>query len=253
MLCMHCSVQQEIAQCCSNCKRQLARYYCSVCKFHDDDPTKEIYHCKDCNVCRIGKQEQFFHCQKCDTCLLVGLRDKHVCRENIFKSNCPICDEYLFSSTQEVSLMPCQHAIHSECLKAYMLRFYICPLCSKSLCNQFHRWQQMDELVRNQPMPSEFQDSMVEILCNDCDKRAFVAFHFVGHKCPDCHGYNTRVLKPYLAGRRSPPVDAAIMHKSAAVKTPVTAWNKLVDAAISQIFNKFSSIPLSWVSEGFYM
>ena len=26
-----------------------------ICKFWDNDPTKEIYHCADCGICRFGR------------------------------------------------------------------------------------------------------------------------------------------------------------------------------------------------------
>jgi len=111
--------------------RRLTHYYCDVCKFHDDDNTKNIYHCPDCKICRIGKGIGIdrYHCQKCNICTssslpaayvrvvrvcvtheltlahvditLVGLsleyRD-HKCIENSLGSNCPICNVYMFTS-----------------------------------------------------------------------------------------------------------------------------------------------------------
>ncbi len=56
-------------------------------------------------------------------------------------------------------------------------------------------WEMLSELIEQQPMPSEFSDSRVDILCNDCQKKTLdLPFHFVGHECENCGSYNTRVL-----------------------------------------------------------
>lgn len=44
------------------------------------------------------------------------------------------------------------------------------------------------------PMPTEYRDMRVRLLCNDCNTRFETAFHVVGHKCTSCGGYNTRRL-----------------------------------------------------------
>jgi hypothetical protein len=35
------------------CDAVLGRYYCSVCKFFDSDPRKQIFHCEHCGICRV--------------------------------------------------------------------------------------------------------------------------------------------------------------------------------------------------------
>ena len=68
MLCMICGELQNIAQICGNkaCSKVLGKYYCNVCKFHDNDEDKNIYHCPQCGICRVGKGLgiDFFHCPK---------------------------------------------------------------------------------------------------------------------------------------------------------------------------------------------
>lgn len=107
MVCMHCSTIQPAAQNCNACKVQLAHYYCDICKLWDDDPRKTIYHCLDCGICRIGRGlgDDFYHCKTCNVCLKIELKDNHKCIERNLESDCPICGEYMFTSTTTVIFM----------------------------------------------------------------------------------------------------------------------------------------------------
>jgi len=199
MMCMHCQLVQPISQKCSNtgCNQTLARYYCDVCKFHDDSPNKDIYHCPDCGLCRIGKGIgiDFYHCNKCNMCLGIGLKDKHKCIENNMKSDCPICHTDLFTSRNSVMLMKCGHPIHANCLNDYTRNGEsTCPICSKSIVDMRMQWRLNDRIIQIQPMPVEFANSTADILCSDCDAKNKVTYHFVGLKCPGCGSYNTKVL-----------------------------------------------------------
>lgn len=97
---------QPAAQSCRECGEELARYYCDKCKLWDNDPRKSIYHCDDCGICRQGKGlgEDFFHCKKCNICLNISMKS-HKCIERNLESDCPICGEYMFTSTSTVIFM----------------------------------------------------------------------------------------------------------------------------------------------------
>lgn len=107
MLCMLCLHLQPAAQHCRQCHQQMARYYCDKCKLWDNDPRKAIYHCDDCGICRQGKQEDFFHCKKCNICMVKSMTD-HKCIERNLECDCPICGEYMFTSTTTVIFMVIQ-------------------------------------------------------------------------------------------------------------------------------------------------
>ncbi len=47
-------------------------------------------------------------------------------------------------------------------------------------------------LLQATPMPNEYSNVRVPILCNDCSQRSTAPFHVLGHKCPGCGSYNTR-------------------------------------------------------------
>lgn len=109
----------------------FGRYYCDICKFHDDNPKKEIFHCLECGLCRLGRQTDYIHCQRCGCCLNYKYYAKHPCIENSLKSDCPICFQYLFKSREPVTFfMPCGHPIHYDCLLQYAKAGnWKCPIC----------------------------------------------------------------------------------------------------------------------------
>ncbi|KAL0296708.1 UNVERIFIED_CONTAM: Zinc finger protein BRUTUS [Sesamum radiatum] len=80
--------------------------------------TREVYHCPFCNLCRVGKGLgiDFFHCMTCNCCLAMKLVD-HKCREKGLEINCPICCDFLFTSSTAVRALPCGHYMHSTCFQ----------------------------------------------------------------------------------------------------------------------------------------
>jgi RING finger/CHY zinc finger protein 1 len=41
------------------------------------------------------------------------------------------------------------------------------------------------------PMPDEYKNMKMTILCNDCNSRSEVPFHILGGKCQQCRSINT--------------------------------------------------------------
>jgi RING finger/CHY zinc finger protein 1 len=54
-------------------------------------------------------------------------------------------------------------------------------------------WQYLDNEVNITPMPKEYDNFFVDILCKDCHQESSLKFHVVGLKCQnrECGGYNT--------------------------------------------------------------
>nr|XP_043627558.1 zinc finger protein BRUTUS [Erigeron canadensis] len=197
MMCMNCLKVQPVGPICStpSCNGlSMAKYYCSYCKFFDDERT--VYHCPFCNLCRLGKGLgiDFFHCMTCNYCLGIKLVD-HKCREKGLETNCPICCDFLFTSSAAVRALPCGHFMHSACFQAYACTHYICPICSKSMGDMSVYFGMLDALMASEQLPEEYRDRCQDILCNDCDKKGSAAFHWLYHKCGACGSYNTRVIK----------------------------------------------------------
>lgn len=191
---------QPVAESCRTCGVRFARYFCKTCRFYDDSPENEVYHCDDCGMCKRGKREDFRHCHKCNTCIPTAVFDNHPCRERNLDSNCPICGDYLGTSTEQVIFLACGHPIHQSCLKKHMLTSYICPICSKCIPpkEQMEPWyRKLDERLVHDRMPPELSNRVSQILCNDCEEKSVARFHFQFHRCEHCKGYNTRVLAQY--------------------------------------------------------
>ncbi|XP_023523417.1 probable E3 ubiquitin-protein ligase RZFP34 [Cucurbita pepo subsp. pepo] len=157
--------------------------------------SKKQYHCDGCGICRIGGRENFFHCHKCGCCYSAILKNSHPCIEGAMHHDCPVCFEYLFDSTNDVSVMPCGHTIHQNCLNAMRDHFqFACPLCSKSVCDMSKVWEKFDMEIAATPNPEPYQNKVVWILCNDCGKTSKVQYHVVAQKCLNCRSYNTRLI-----------------------------------------------------------
>ncbi|KAI9249155.1 zinc-ribbon-domain-containing protein [Phascolomyces articulosus] len=197
MLCMLCMTLQPAAKTCCKCGVDVAAYYCDKCKLWDDDPKKSIYHCDDCGICRQGRglNDDYFHCKKCNICMVMGMKGKHRCIERNLESDCPICGEYMFTSTTTVVFMQCGHCIHKLCYSAYIQTSYQCPTCLKSLGDMSEYFARLDRELVRQPMPPEYEKYVSHIFCNDCEKKSSAKYHFFYHKCTHCGSYNTTVLK----------------------------------------------------------
>ncbi|GAM82903.1 hypothetical protein ANO11243_008890 [Dothideomycetidae sp. 11243] len=230
MMCMLCSTPQPAADMCSSCGRESAYYYCPKCKLWDNDSTKRIYHCDDCGICRRGEGlgKDFVHCKRCDVCISISTSSTHPCIERATDCDCPLCLDYLFSSSTPVVSLLCGHYMHASCYKELMNVTYRCPVCSKSAVNMELQWRKLDDEIRLQPMPEEdfieederqqpVEDTDAEMLdgsdtrpasgprriprrvwvgCNDCGGRGWSNFHWLGLKCPVCDGYNTNQMTP---------------------------------------------------------
>uniref|UniRef100_A0ACD5TE23 Uncharacterized protein n=1 Tax=Avena sativa TaxID=4498 RepID=A0ACD5TE23_AVESA len=197
MMCMLCMKVQPVGPNCQtpSCNGlSMAKYYCSICKFFDDE--RSVYHCPFCNLCRLGEGlgTDFFHCMKCNCCLGVKLKE-HKCREKMLEMNCPICCDFLFTSSAAVRGLPCGHFMHSACFQAYTCTHYTCPICCKSLGDMTVYFGMLDGLLAAEELPEEYRNRCQDILCNDCGRKGRSRFHWLYHKCGACGSYNTRVIK----------------------------------------------------------
>ena len=201
VMCMHCSTVQHPSQFCEACDVQFAHYFCDKCKLYDDDELKDIYHCDDCGICRLGLGlgQDFFHCQGCNACLSIELQDDHKCIERATQSDCPICGEYMFTSTRPVVFMLCGHAIHQSCFDEHSKHSYKCPSCQKTVLNMEAQFRVLDMEISLQPLPEPYCNWTCVITCNDCNAKSQCRYHVLGLKCDNCKSYNTvqqKLVKP---------------------------------------------------------
>ncbi|EFJ08658.1 hypothetical protein SELMODRAFT_447967 [Selaginella moellendorffii] len=199
MLCMQCLKVQPVGPNCTtpSCNRFcMARYYCPICKFFDDDSKRSIYHCPFCNICRVGSGlgQEFFHCLVCNGCMSKTLEQSHICREKGTETDCPICCEQIFSSVPDVKSLPCGHYMHSSCFLAYSSNHYTCPICCKTLGDMGLYFGLLDALMEAEQLPEEYRGRKETIFCNDCERKGEAQFHWLYHKCGACGSFNTKTI-----------------------------------------------------------
>ncbi|XP_068758016.1 RING finger and CHY zinc finger domain-containing protein 1-like [Montipora capricornis] len=87
---------------------------------------------------------------------------------------------------------PCGHLLHSTCFSNLLESGgYACPICNRSMVDMRCAWRILDNEISRTPMPEEYNNFYVKILCRDCNKESKVRFHVVGLKCAECGSYNT--------------------------------------------------------------
>ena len=164
---------------------------------------EDPYHCTGCGFCRVGGRENFKHCHDCGMCLDVLLFHDHNCKAGKYMSNCPVCQEDLFSSRCPSHEMPCGHAIHWQCFRELTSFDTRCPICKKTAETNEQMasaWSAMAMGIQLQPIPPEMT-RVVHISCNDCgakdeDRR----WHFLGVQCQKCSSFNTTIDQTVLVG-----------------------------------------------------
>lgn len=191
MKCKYCHEVQNINDKCIKCEKIMGIYYCKICKLLDLID-KGQFHCDKCGLCRQGGVNNFEHCDNCGICFEKG---EHNCKIKIDgQDRCPVCCIQLFDSVIRCRKMRCGHWIHVECFEKYIEYNNKCPICSKSIIVSDLYNQYVKEQITLNPMPEEYAGRTVEILCNDCNTRNKTTFHFIGHQCPDCLGFNTTII-----------------------------------------------------------
>lgn len=225
IICRECYTKQDSkTNTCVNCQVTFGEYHCDICNLwmaNDDHP----YHCPDCGFCRVGGGDNFKHCLDCGMCIDRQLFSDHNCKVGKYMSNCPVCQEDLFSSRDASHELPCGHAIHWHCFREMASHDNRCPVCKKTAETHDRMkptWDVMAMSIALQPVPSELC-KIVTIMCNDCEVvQENRAWHFLGVQCNECESFNTVVDRVTMIGReaheyllRMDPLPAGIVRADA--------------------------------------
>ena len=164
------------------------------------------YHCPDCGFCRLGGAENYEHCKACGICIDKLLIPTHECKQGKYLSNCPVCQEDLFSSRAASHELPCGHAIHWHCYQKLASFDSRCPVCKKTTedpQDMAETWREMALTLELQPVPSELA-KVVDISCNDCEQQSInCRWHILGVQCKNCNSFNTVVDQVRLTGEEA--------------------------------------------------
>lgn len=206
VICRNCFTRQSSkTNECNCCGVQFGAYHCDICNLWMSD-AESPYHCEQCGFCRVGGVENFLHCNSCGMCIDRSLYDNHNCKDGKYKANCPICQEYLFSSRSASHEMPCGHAIHWECFRMLATHDSRCPVCKKTAETRdrmLSTWESIAAGVARHPVPPELA-RVVNITCNDCEKvEDGRAWHYLGIQCHSCSSFNTVVNHILLSGEEA--------------------------------------------------
>ncbi|KAL2890910.1 CHY zinc finger domain protein [Ceratocystis lukuohia] len=154
------------------------------CKHYRRNVKLQCSTCSKWYTCH-GLGKDFFHCKY-----------SHKCIERATDCNCPICEDYLFTSRKAVVFMECGHSIHRSCHDKYLATgSYKCPLCSKAIINTEALFRSIDLAIQNQPMPEEYSNTRALVFCHQCTTRTTVPFHWLALKCGLCDSFNTTHLE----------------------------------------------------------
>src|SRR6218665_4148328 len=78
-----------------------------------------------------------------------------------------------------------------ELTDGLLFSIYACPLCCHTMVDMQSTWRSLDLEIANTPMPEEYRDVRVTVLCRDCHK---VHHHLqVFCKCPNRHLYICKI------------------------------------------------------------
>lgn len=206
IICRECYTKQSSkTNNCVSCGVKFGEYHCSTCNLWmaaDEKP----YHCDKCGFCRVGGADNFQHCDDCGMCIDKSLYANHNCKSGKYKANCPVCQEFLFSSRSASHEMPCGHAIHWECFRQLATHDSRCPICKKTAETRermMPTWNAMAAAVAMQPVPPELA-RVINITCNDCETTDDArAWHFLGVQCRHCSSFNTVVDRIIMSGEEA--------------------------------------------------
>ncbi|XP_068758030.1 RING finger and CHY zinc finger domain-containing protein 1-like [Montipora capricornis] len=124
--------------------------------------------------------------------LFVTLLNSYQCVEKSSRSDCPICYEDIYTSRIPSHVPPIGDLLHSTCFSNLLESGgYACPICNRSMVDMRRAWRMLDNEISRTPMPEEYNNFYVKIICRDCNKESKVRFHVVGLKCAECGSYNT--------------------------------------------------------------
>lgn len=94
--------------------------------------------------------------------------------ENVSRSNCAVCLEDIHHSRIPCHIPTCGHLLHRTCFEQLLVSgHYACPTCQTSMLDMKQLWNYLDNEIQVTPMPKEYENFFVDILCKDC--------HLVSH------------------------------------------------------------------------
>jgi RING finger/CHY zinc finger protein 1 len=198
IICDECLTIQSPGSKCTFCDIIFGKYTCVPCAVYDDTDLGQ-FHCEKCGICRKGEKENYVHCDNCKMCLSKSMMNVHSCGRLNYHQPCPSCYMDMASSQQICHEFVCGHIMHTDCyvdmLKAGKST---CPVCLVTVIPRERMqmyWDVIEREIALCPMPVEYADRIVKIICNDCLVTFETKWHIIGHKCSGCGSFNTSMIE----------------------------------------------------------
>ena len=197
--CIKCKQDNSIGEKCNHCNSEYAKNGCTKCNVWCSK--QDFYHCDKCKVCRAGNKVDYYHCDDCNLCFSLKCKDIHNCKNFKRNEECPICLESIFNfhNNEKVKLLLCNHMMHYSCYDNLIKntdkkKVPCCALCKKSVEDLKKYTKKFDKNKEKYIMPEYYSNWTTDILCNDCNVKSTIKYHFDYNKCNLCTTYNTTVL-----------------------------------------------------------
>ena len=221
--CENCDVQFGINNCTiCNFRTDYTITHCNDCGECKFGKQENIVHCNTCNQCFRGVHNCApYYCQDCSICNsplaengmpIMKLKCSHYMHSPCyreFKKNkhakCPICKKSIGDMTNEWQRIKNNINLFEIIEGMFPLRHGIIVNSTSGLFKLNDRIM-IDNIIYWDGILVESEDSslvvmselemdkkpMVEIFCNDCEKKSITNMHFYGLECKHCNGFNTQ-------------------------------------------------------------
>lgn len=186
IICYNCGNKQKIGDYCLSCNQDFkTKYSCKLCSIYTNNNNLNYKHCESCNKCHLNIETNY--CNDCNNCFFDN-NIKHDCAK-IIDNTCSICLNNLNSNI--IITMLCGHNIHYSCYKILTEKDYKCPICRKSIKDMKDIFKKYDLLLKDKLDLNIGNNNLIEIYCNDCEKKSNSVSTYLGSKCFSCGSYNT--------------------------------------------------------------
>jgi RING finger/CHY zinc finger protein 1 len=201
-------------------------YHCKDCELCISGKEDTRYHCHTCNSCFETTNSEFHRCvnisyreQVCGYCLknIYNSQDKsiplscdHIIHESCYKNalhseqyKCPLCKKSIcsldWSHTRFLisnQPMPEENIRTGDIVEVLFIENVLFIVSHILDNNMFkgelfqHETNKKMEVILSGTLLSK-KNKKVEIYCNDCSKKGYTTFHYLGNECMNCNSFNT--------------------------------------------------------------
>lgn len=198
---------------------------CGICRIGKEDSS---FHCHNCKSCFQTKDHSIHKCvsipyndQVCGYCLKNIYNSQHKsfplicnhvvhqsCYKNAIESDqykCPLCKKTVCNVDWNhikflisIQPMPEEDIISGDIVEVNSIKnvlFRVIDVLDNNMLKgelfEIETNNKIDVILKNKILNKK--NKKVEIYCNDCCKRSYTTFHYLGNECMKCNSFNTNL------------------------------------------------------------